>query len=739
MGFVDEIKKELQPTLLLSSLTVGLLAGLLIISLEISLAALIFSGSLRQFLAGGIGLLLFGALVMGAVVAFTSSFPGIITLPQDAPAAILAVVSAAIAFTMRAAPPQALYATVLAAIALTSLLMALVLLLLGHFRASGFVRYIPYPVVGGFLAGTGWLIAKGGLGVMLDMPLTLANLPRLLAPEQLITWMPGVIFGVALLFILRRNSHFLITPGALILTTALFYAFLFIARVPVAEASARGWLLGPFPSGGFFQPLTPAILPQVDWSAILGQAGNIATILVLSVVALLLNASALEVTVRQDIDLDRELMTAGLANLAGGLGGSAVGYPALSLSALAYRLGARSRLVNLIAGLVCGAVLFFGASLVSYIPKVVLAGMLVYLGLSFLAEWLIDARRTLPVVDYVLVWSILVIIAAFGFLQGIAAGVLISAIIFVITYSRVHAIRNILNGRVFHSNVDRPKLHRDLLMQHGAEIYILRLQGFIFFGTIQAILSQIRARLSDKNEPRLGFIVLDFQRVTQLDSSAVFGITRLKQLTEANGVWMVWTQVSPDIHRRLQHGGLVDGADDSFIILPTLDYGVEWCENKILAKHGNANLTGFIERIDGQLKQAFPGLQAVDRLMKYLERTSFAQGEYLMRQGDAPTDMYFIESGMVSAQLESPDGQFLRLQSMRGGTTVGEMGLYTGVSRTASVVAARPTAAYRLSAEALKIMREQDPEVAAVLHEWVARLLAERLAANNETIRALME
>ena len=117
------------------------------------------------------------------------------------------------------------------------------------------------------------------------------------------------------------------------------------------------------------------------------------------------------------------------------------------------------------------------------------------------------------------------IIAGVGFLQGIGAGVAIAAVLFVITYSRVDIVRNTLSGEFFQSNVDRPKAHRDLLAQQGAEIYILRLQGFIFFGTIQAILNRIRQRLADTDQPKLGFIVLDFQRVTRLDSSAVFGIT----------------------------------------------------------------------------------------------------------------------------------------------------------------------------------------------------------------------
>ena len=739
MSVIDELKTEFQPKLLLSSLMVGVLAGVMDLGTEISLAAYIFSGALNPFLAGGIGLMLFGALVFGIVVALITSVPGAIAVPQDTPAAILALLAAGIALHMESAPPTAVFATVLTAIALTSLIMAAILLIMGRFRAGGFVRYIPYPVVGGFLAGTGSLLAQGGLSIMLDIPLTAANLPRLLAPERLMIWAPGVVFGVALYLVLRRYHHFLITPGALLLMVVLFYGSLLVTRTPVAEASARGWLLGPFPSGTFYQPLTPALLQQVNWMAILGQADKIFTILVLCLIGILLNISTLEIAVHRDIDLDREVITAGVANAAGGLAGSIIGYQTIGLTSLAHRLGAPSRLVSIVTGLTCGAALFFGASLFSYIPKVVLGGMLVYLGLSFLVEWLIDSRRVLPLTDYLLIWVILGIILTVGFLPAIAVGILVAAVLFVISYSRVSIIRNTLSGQSFRSNVDRPKAHRDLLSQHGSEIHILRLQGFIFFGTIQAILNQVRQRLADTTQPKLGFLVLDFQRVTRLDSSAVFGITRLKQLTHSNDVLMVWTQVAAGIQRQLERGGLVDQHDDSFIVLPTLDHGVEWCENKILARHGSANLTAFIERIGSQLKRAFPGIEAADQLMKYLERVAIPEGTFLLRKGDPPTEMYFVEEGMVTAQLQTDDGQIVRLRSMRGGTTVGEMGLYMGTPRTADVIASRSSILFRLSAESLQAMRKQDPEVAALLHEWIARQLAERLAANNRTIEALMD
>jgi len=189
----------------------------------------------------------------------------------------------------------------------------------------------------------------------------------------------------------------------------------------------------------------------------------------------------------------------------------------------------------------------------------------------------------------------------------------------------------------------------------------------------------------------------------------------------------------------MEKGGLVDETDDSFVILPTLDHGLEWCENQILATEGVTDLTGFIERIDRQLRRAMPELDDVKRLTKYLERKELKEYQCLIHQGDQPDEMYFIEAGLVSAQLDLPDGKILRLQSMRGGTTVGEMGMYLGNKRTASVVADRPSIVYRLTKTSLKEMEENDPDVAALLHKWIASLLAERLADNNRTIEALLE
>jgi SulP family sulfate permease len=103
-------------------------------------------------------------------------------------------------------------------------------------------------------------------------------------------------------------------------------------------------------------------------------------------------------------------------------------------------------LVNLISGLVCGVALFFGASLISYFQSPCWeACFSTWVWLPW-NGWLTLAA---PAADYLLVWVILIIIAVVGFLQGIIAGIFIAAILFVISYSRINAIKTVLNGSIY--------------------------------------------------------------------------------------------------------------------------------------------------------------------------------------------------------------------------------------------------------------------------------------------------
>ncbi len=742
----DGIRSETARTTLLSrwlpALTAGLVAGIIAIVVEISFAALIYSGDLAGHVSSGIGFALAGGVVITAIVALTSSFPGALAIPQDTPAAILALVAVAIVHAM---PPSSsrdsVYLTVVAAITTTSLVTGAAFLALGRFKLGGLVRYMPYPVVGGFLAGTGWVLAKGALGVMSDVPLTLAGLPELFRGETLAQWLPGVVFGVLLLIILRYRSHFLIVPAMLLAAIVLFYFALMLTGISVAAAGAKGWLLGPFPPGSLLQIPPLAAFGQVNWWVIGGQAGSIGTIVLISVVSALLNVSGVELEVRQDIDSNRELESAGFANCAAALVASSVGYQTLSLSMLGYKIGSSHRLNGLVAALLAGVTLVFGGSVLSLFPRFVLGGLLFYLGLSFLVDWVYDAWSRLAREEYAILVIILLTMSTLGVLQGVGLGLGLAMVMFVVEYSRAGAIRHTMSGANFRSRVDRPRFEQEQLNQKGDELYILQLQGFIFFGTANRLVERVRRRIDAPSVPAPRFVVLDFEQVSGQDASAIMSFTRMKHLTQAHQMTLVFTQISERMRRRLAEEVFAPGDAALWRVFPDLDRGVEWCEQQVLIENAPAlrsvehHLTELLTSWDA----AAAGMPDVSRLIKYLERSEVAEGEHLIRHGDAPRALYFVETGQVTAQLERADGQVLRVRKMGAGTVVGELGMYLGSAASTSVIADAPTVVYALSLENMRRMERDDPAIAAAFHRSIARLVGEKMANNNFTLRALLE
>ncbi len=710
--------------------------GITEVMFALSLGSLVFSGELAPFLPYGIGLALFTAAAMMIGVSLTSAVPGVIASTQDSPSVILAVVVASLAGTLSAATAAARLDTMLAAIAITTLLTGLGLLALGFFKLGQLVRFIPYPVVGGFLAGTGWLLVQGSFGVMTPYALTLANISALLQPDQLVLWAPGVVVALLLYFGLRRFHHFLAMPAILLGIVALFYLALGATGTSVSEAARRGLLLGTLSGQATWQPFVLHPGAAANWTAILGQSGNIAVTLVLTVVSLLLNASALEMATRQDIDLNRELRSAGIANIFSGLGGGMIGYHALSLSTLSYRLGARGRAAGLVAGAICAMMLWAGSALLAFFPKPVLGGVLLFLGLDFLSEWVIAGWSKLPRADYAVVLLILVVIGATNFLIGVGVGLVAMIILFVLSYSRIDVVLHAVSGAERRSTVERCAYHRRVLARLCQQVHVLELQGFIFCGTANALLERIRARLADQDQPPVRYLVLDFRRVSGLDSSAAVSFVKSRQLAEAQGASLVLSHLSQKMQRQLEQGGLIT-KDEGVRILADLDHSLEWCEDQLLEME---QVTTLHMPVTLSAQLADSGFKPADttRLMRFLERVKATTGDYLLRQGEEADRLYFIELGTVSACLETAGGDRVRLQTLGLGTAVGEPGLYLGTPSATSAIAESPVTAYRLTRAALSDMKAQDPELAASFHEFAARLLSEQLAATTRTLEAVI-
>lgn len=715
-------------------LLAGVLSGFLAAFFSISDATFVFGLSMPALLPVGIGVALLSTAVLAAVTALSSSVPGVVAQTQEVPLATLAVVAASIPGLMPAAAGEtAVFTTLLCTLGVSTLATGLFFFLLGHFRLGRFIRFVPLPVIAGFIAGMGLILLIGSIEVVAGRPLELETLDRWLDGQVLAKLALAGGLACLMQFLPRLTQSPLATPAAILGAILLFHAV--ATLVGTDSLAVDGWFVS-VGAGDLWGYGEYVDLSAVDWGVIASQSLTIATMIVVSAMALLMTSSAIELAIHRDVDVNSELKAAGAANLCAGLVGGIPGFQGFSLTVLNWRLGAANRLTGVIVAVVCLAVLALGAPLLSVVPIPIFGGLLLWLSITLLDEWLIATWKRLSRGEYLVILLIVAVIASLGFLEGLVVGLVAGVAIFVVDYSRVDIVNARLSGQVLRSSVELSGDRQKVLAAHGDAILILRLQGYIFFGTADRLRERILGWVATAGPTPIHFLLIDFRRASGMDSSAAMSFRKLTQLTEQTDFRLVLTGLSQELRQTLERGGVRLDPAGPVRAYPTLDRGLRWCEQKLLGRVAPLLASDDPYQVQEQL---LSGIDRGDELLHYMTRVTFPQDHALIEQGKASEEMYFIESGRLSVHLETTSGARLRLKTLGPGTTVGEIAFYQHQRRSASVICDTPAAVWRFSHDDLQRMAEEAPDLAALFHRRMAVLLSERLAATNRLVQVLLD
>ncbi|MBT8249427.1 MAG: cyclic nucleotide-binding domain-containing protein, partial [Acidimicrobiia bacterium] len=712
---VRSVLQDFAPGRLPTTIAVGVMLGLVNALLGVALMSLVFSGDLADGLAVGIAVGLLGSAAAALVIALTSGFAGMYAGIQDNSAAIIALAAASIATAV--VGPRAID-TVIVMMMVTSLAIGAVFLLMGRFRLGEIARFVPFPVIGGLLAGTGYLITVGALD-LLDFDVSIDAFTSELSLGLL--W-PGLAFGLIFVVAAYRDWPKPIFLGLLTVGIGGFHIVTRVLDVDQQESLGRGWLLGPFPDGGLEPFRAIGAIADADWGAIGGEIASLATVLLLVPLTLLLYLSALEVGTNSDVDVNDELTSTGYANLAAGVFGAPPGYLYLSDTLIVNRLLGGRRGPPVIAALLILGVALVGSAVLELIPQFVIGGVLLFYGLEFMIEWLWTARRRMTRLDYGLMVGIVLIIATVGFLPGVAVGLAAAITLFVYRYSRIEVVKHSLTARDHQSNIERPLGDAEYLRSVGDQVVILELQGFIFFGTANQILDRMKHLIQDIVGVR--YVIFGFRLVSGVDSSAVALFERITLLARDHDITLVFAGLRPT--GREQFADLLAEYADVVVEQRDLDHATAWCEDHLLAN---------VDRPETNSRALPDGLAA--KLSPYLEPRTLAEGERFMTQGDPTPGIYLLTSGRATVLLERENEEDVRLRTIHEGTVLGEIGLYRNEPCTATVIAETECDVLQMTPEAFEVLCSTDHKVAGEFHIFVARILASRVSHGDRTIQVL--
>ena len=709
----------------------GSAASVLTVTFGLSYSLLIFAGPLAPYLSYGVATTFISSAVLAAVIALGSSLPFAVAGPESSTAAMTGILAASLVERMAAADPAApVLAPVIITLALASITTGIVLCGFGMTRMGRAIRYVPYPVVGGFLGATGCLILLGAIRVITGHRLQFATLDQFANLQTLYELAAACAMALVLYLTWHRTRTPFGLPAILVGGVIAAHLAFWLAGISATQAQAAGWTFQPPPHVSFMLPWSAHEISRYPWYTLPDLAGNLIAVIFVTASSTLFNTTGIEVALNREANLERELNVTGLANMLSGLFGGYTGCISVSRTVLNFKGGGTGRLSGLTVAAISALMLAVAPMLLGYMPKFVLGGLLIYLGADQLHRWIIQSRRRLSITEYLSLLAIIVIIVQWGFIAGILIGVVIGCATFALSASRIDSIKFSFSGSEYRSSLDRSRDDQAILAAHGGEIQGLNLQSYLFFGSANRLYQHVKALLA--RHPECRFLVFDFKLVNGIDLSAAYSFAQIKRSAEERGIKLVLVHLAAAAEKALRSSEFIT---PEVSIVPELDHALEWCENEIIAQH--QGLEGEEASLRDWFTQMLGTEQDAIELMQRCERLEVEAGEIIVKSGDAADSMHFILDGRVGIMVPTDEGRTTRVRSLGRYTTIGEMGLVSHAPRSATIQAEVASILYVLSAPQFEAIKSEDPALGQKLLTYFVSVMAERLTFANRMIAVL--
>ena len=708
----------------------GAICSVLSIAYCLSYAALIFTGPLDRYLAYGISVSFLSALIAGAIVALRSSLTFAVAGPDSSISVVIAALIATVMQRLVANGSADALGPALIAMSLATALTGLLLCVLGFTNAARAIRFMPYPVIGGFLGATGWLMVTGAMQVVSNQKPTLTNLGLFANTVVIEKLAAGTAVAIVLHVLLRRSKNAFILPGVLLAAFVVAHIIIFASGSTLAAAQASGWMFNPQPGARLILPWNLTAVHTFPWAALPSLAGDVLAVMFVTISTLLLNTTGIEIATRIEANIERDLKVLGVANMLTAAFGGYVSCTSLSRSILVHTAGATSRLAGLTVAAISGAVLIADPSFLGFIPKFVLAGLLFYLGSDLVYQWLLRSSRRLLPLEYLSLIAIAGLIIYSGFIAGVLIGIVIGCATFALSASRVNAIKFAFDGSEFRSSLDRGPRELFLLGEHGHEIQGVALQSYLFFGSANRLYQYVKVMLA--RQPDCRFVIFDFRLVTGIDSSATHSFTQIKQAMTARGARIILVNLSPELAKAFRTARFIT---DDMTIAPDLDHALEACEQTVIEEH--IAETADEPSLRTWLTEALGNSDYADRLAENCRRLEVKGGDVIAWQGEPATSMHFILEGRIGITVDVGEGRTMRVRSLGRHTTIGEMGLITHRGRSATIQAEAPSVLYELTSKSYEKLKIEQPALSQALLGYIVSVMAERLSFANRVVGVL--
>ena len=703
----------------------------------IAFGVLVYS-SINPAMAGQGALVgMIGAAALGLTAPLVGRTPALITAPCAPAAAVLA----GLAITLVDSGTDV--ARIPGLLALTALISSLLQVLYGLLKGGRLIKYIPYPVVSGYLSGVGLIIAIGQLPKLLGLPKDTELLQGLLAPA-LWQW-PSLVVGIvtiAMMVLAPRITKKIPAAilGLLAGIASYFVLGLFMPILMTVEANPL--VIGPIRSSASFLHTVSG-----RFSSILDIRMDDLKLVAYSAMALsvLLSIDTLKTCVVLDAltknrhNSNRELFGQGIANLASFVSGGMAGAGTMGPTLVNVTSGGRHTRSGIAEGILVILAILALSPLIAWVPIAALAGILLVVAFRMF-EW--SAFRLLKHAetrfDFAVIAAVVIVAETLGLIQASATGIGLAILLFIRDQIRGSVLRQKTTLKEISSKTRRLTSERELLDENGDKAAIVELQDNLFFGTTDQLFTELEEDLRLRK-----WLLFDLRRVQSLDYTAAHLFSLMQdRLSERDGKLLFCGLPSTlhsrrDLYSYLTRVGLVKESGPGIKIFDIRDAALEWMENKILADSGwsNSDVEEAMELKDIELLRNLDD-KIIDELQTCIKEVSYKTGEKIFSQGDEGDEVFLIRRGVVRVLLPLKGGKHHHLATFSRGDYFGEMAFLDKEQRSADALAKTDCELYILSRTEFNKQVYKDAVLGVKIFARLALAVSQRLRQANIELRS---
>jgi SulP family sulfate permease len=731
--------KALKSDSLVGDIWGGTAAMLVALPSAIAFGVTIFSALGSQFGAQGAVAGILGTVALGLLAPLFGGTNRLISAPCAPAAAVLSAF--AIEHMARGGSPE----LGLLLLALMGLMAGGLQLIMGALKLGRLIKYMPYPVVSGYLSGVGMIIIASQLPRFLGLPKGTGFWGALASPA-LWRWQ-GIVVGAATMLVMLlapKVTRKVPAPVLGLLAGVLTYGAVGLADPALLTLAGNSFVVGPLggDGGGLIEALS------ARWSA-LGELGLGAlrelvlpalTLAVLLSIDTLKTCVVLDALTRTRHDSNRELLGQGLGNLAAAALGGVPGAGTMGATLVNMSSGATSRLSGLVEGVAALVAFVLLAQAISWVPVASLSGILIVIGVRMI-DWhslaFLKVRAT--ILDFVVIAAVIACALTISLIVASGIGVVLAILLFIREQVYGSVVRRTSSGDQTFSKRVRVEEERDILCDHGGQTAIVELQGSLFFGTTSQLFHALEADLKCRR-----YIILDMRRVQSIDITAAHMLDQIKDMLGERGGMLIFSRIpqnlpsGKDMEHYFDQVGLVRSGNP-VRAFAELNEAMEWVEDRIIADAALArNEEVLLELADIELFKDRKRETLIE-LERQMEKRDIKAGDTIFSVGDRGDELFLIRKGTVRIILPLGGRQIRHLATFGRGSFFGEMAFLDGEARSADAVAFTDAHLYVLSRKSFDAFVDSHKMVAFNLMEGLASVLAGRLRYTNAELRALEE